>query len=329
MKKVIIILALLIVLIGGICFGGYIVFTHPSHEYKAKDFSFRVPSGFNYESSEDDAKYTFRCLGEKVTIEDKTLNCTPEAAKGFLVYYEDEENVKTEPFEAAGLQGHFRTSDLTIRGRKLTCLAYIFGTETKFFSMDCSCSPAKALLIKKAMDNLAESVVFTSDFRLADKPDTYDFDLLSFNAGSKFTLKDETAEYSKEHTMTDLRATIVQALADTDVGTYSPSVTVTVKELDNSPAEFADAIYNDVQTEQDKYESIVRDQVKLAGCDCEHIKYVKKNDTDDRTALVCHDQYFLKNGNYVYSFNAVYINSADEALVKEILDNITIKEAEE
>ena len=172
-------------------------------------------------------------------------------------------------------------------------------------------------------------MVFTSDFRLADKPDTYDFDLLSFNAGSKFTLKDETAEYSKEHTLTDLRATIVQALADTDVGTYSPSVTVTVKELDNSPAEFADAIYNDVQTEQDKYESIVRDQGKRSGCDCEHIKYVTKNDTDDRTALVCHDQYFLKNGNYVYSFNAVYINSADEALVKEILDNITIKEAEE
>ncbi|MBR3668305.1 MAG: hypothetical protein IKN66_14330 [Ruminococcus sp.] len=329
MKKGIIILALLIILIGGVGFGGYFVFTHPSHEYQAKDFSFRVPRGFGYESSEDDAKYTFRCLGEKVTIEDKTLNCTPEAAKGFLVYYEDEENVKTEPFEAAGMKGYFRTSDLTIRGKDLTCLAYIFGTETKFFSMDCSCSPAKALLIKKAMDNIAESVVFTSDFTLADKPDTYEFDLLSFNAGSKFTLKDETAEYSKEHTQTDLRVVIVQALADTDVGTYSPSVTVTVKKLDNSPAEFADAIYNEVQAEQDKYDSIVRDQVKLAGCDCEHIKYVKKNDTDDRTALVCHDQYFLKSGNYVYSFNAVYINSSDEALVKEILDNITIKEAKE
>ena len=324
MKKVIIILLSVFVIFGAISFGAFFLITHPSHQYQAADYSFEVPGSFEPLQSEDDTTYTFRFLGEKVTIEDRYLNCTPEAAKGFLTYYEGETNVEVKPFEAAGFKGYFRTSEITVIGRKQICLAYIFGTDTRFFSMDCSCGPLKAMIIKKAMENIAESVVYTSDFRLADKPEVYNYKWVSVNAGKKFACKDKTDEYSEDHSQTEFRMTVVYAEADSDIKTYSPSVTITVKELENSPAEFADAMYDGKLEDQDKYDELTRDQVKLFGYDCEHVKSKKKTSSDDDTVLLCNDQYYLKKDNYVYSISAVYRNSSEEETVKEMFDCITI-----
>ena len=329
MKKFIIILSSVIILIGSVCFGLLFYNTHLSVEYRSNNFTFSIPKSFNYNSakSNEGTSYTFRYLNELVHIDDLSLNCTPEVAQNFLTYHEDEENVHVEPFEGAKYKGYFRSSDLTIRGKKLVCLSYIFGTDTKYFSMDCSCGPLKAKLIRKTMEKIAESVVYSSDFSLADKPSKYDFGQVSIDAGSEFIYTDCTSDLKRSDSTGVLGVKGKHTEADDINKVYYPSVTIQVNKLTYSAAELADNEYDSLIAKQDKYALITREQKDMFGFTCERVYYEsasKNNEGDQR----CCDQYYFNDDEYIYFVSITYRKNADASDAEKMLGGITFKKAD-
>lgn len=329
MKKLIIILASFIVLIGTACFGLFFYNTHLSVEYRSDNFTFSVPKSFNYNAakSTEGTSYTFRCLNELVHIDDLSLNCTPEVAQNFLTYHEDEENVHVEPFEGAKYKGYFRTSDLTIRGHKLVCLSYIFGTDTKFFSMDCSCGPMKAKLLRKIMENIAESVVFSSDFSLADKPSKYDFGQVSIDAGSEYIYNDCTSELKRHDSTGVLWVKGKHTEADDINKVYYPSVAIQINKLTDSAADLADSEFDDMKAKQDKLAVMTREQRDMFGCTCERAYYEAAAKTEQGDTR-CYDQYYYNDDEYIYFVSISYRKNADAADTQKMLDGISIKKAD-
>ncbi len=326
MKKFLIILAVLIAISAASFFGMTYYMTHPSDEYTTENFSFSVPGGFGLDTMKDGNTYVFRCLGEKIYVEDITYNCTPETAEAFLYYYDGDENIKVEPFTGSQYTGFFRSSDNNSEGKKETGLSYILGTDTHYFNVSCICGSLKSKLLKKSMDKIAESAVYTSDFRIADRPETYDFKWATVNTGKKYTCKDKTEEEKKEKPIIKFVMNEVYAEADTYVKTYSPTISLTVVEADASPADLADDSYNKRIENKDKYNSIKREQVNMFGYDCERLFYETKPSSDDDTIIHFYDLYFFRNGKYLYNVTANYRNSSEEADAREMLGNITIKD---
>ena len=63
----------------------------------------------------------------------------------------------------------------------------MLGTDTYFLSADCwSSSSLKANIIKKIIFNVVNTAKYTSDFRIATKPDVYDYEWFSVDTGSKY-----------------------------------------------------------------------------------------------------------------------------------------------
>ncbi|MBO4493231.1 MAG: hypothetical protein J5724_02475, partial [Ruminococcus sp.] len=182
MKKFFITLATFIIILAAVCFGCVIYLTAPAETYDSEYYRFKVPKSFRLEEQEDDHKFTFNFLCEDIIITDEHLNCKPELISELFSdsYYADEKNRKLEKLEGYPYTGYFSSSEEDSSGKTKTNLNYMLGTDTHFLSADCyHCSSLKSKIIKKAMSKIAKSAEYTSDFRIATKPDVYDYEWFS------------------------------------------------------------------------------------------------------------------------------------------------------
>lgn len=320
MKKFIIILSSIIIVIGAVCFGVFFYNTHPSDEYQADTFSFKVPNGFKrVDDKENNYKFTFKCFDEDIDIESFSQNCTLEVTKDFLP--SEKYSRKFENLDASGCKGYFCTAKKKGGDEKDVFLYCVVGTDTQFLSLECSCSSLKAKILKPAIKNIAESAKYTSDFRLADKPDVYDCEWFSVNTGSKYACEDVTYELKNDNILW-IRERYAEA---TDMDKVSfPNVSLKVSDDGSSPAELADNAYSKKEENKDKYAVLTRDQKDMFGFKCEHTYYEIDYEHEDGD-LLCLDNYYFANGKYTYSVNAIFKKNADAADIKEMLDGITIK----
>ncbi|WP_295073224.1 hypothetical protein [Ruminococcus sp.] len=321
MKKIIIILSSVIIVLGAVLFGVYFYNTHPSDKYELDSFSFEVPMGFKKADHKDGYKYTFKCLGEEIDIECDHLNCKPEAAKDLMVYYNDDENVKLEKLKGYPYEGYFRTSERTIKDKKNALISCVLGTDTYYLFLDCTCSPLKAKILKPAIEKIAKTVKYTSDFRLEDKPEIYDYDFFTVSTGAKYACNDVTGEL-KSDSFLWVRETYTEA--DDVEKMYLPMTSIQVFDDGSSPAERADNLYNQKAEKENSYSVLTRDQKDMFGFKCEHIYYELNNESDDGDVR-CLDNYYFSDDKYTYSIYVTYLKDADAADAKEMLDSITIK----
>lgn len=322
MKKFIIILTSVIIVLGAALFGVFFYNTNPSEKYELESFSFKVPNGFKRTDYKEDYMYTFQCFDEDINIESVNLNCTPELLNEFISDTSEEKSVKLEKLKGYPYEGYCFTSEKTDSGEKEVTFRYALGTDTHFLFLDCSCSPLKAKIIKPAIEKIAKTAKYTSDFRLADKPDVYDYDLVSVNTGSKYECKEMTSVLKSDGIFCILERYVE---ADTSEKMLFPYLTINIFDDGSSPAERADEGYNKKLENEDKYTALTRDQKDMFGFKCEHFRYESKSDTIPDSKPVCRDYYYFSKDKYTYAISVIYHKDSDEADIKEMLDGITIK----
>jgi len=319
MKKIIIILSSVIIVLGAVLFGGYFYNTKPSDSLEIRDFSFKVPSGFKCTDigDPDDTNQImhFECLGEDITIFHFDRNLTPEAFSHFMYPHEDK-YAKVKKLKGCPYDCYFYSSEATYEDENGIEISCIIGTDTHFLDITCFCSSLKAKIIMPAIKKIAETVNYTSDFRISDKPDVYDYDYLSVNAGSKYI-----CYVPEDKTDKDYIFALDERYAESDNPDKWPYPSLFIKVLGNgsSPADLADEKYNNV-LEEINHNALTRDQKELFGFKCEHIY-----NENGRKKTRCNDYYYFSNGKYTYYINVKYTPNADEADIKEMLDGITIK----
>ena len=328
MKKAIIITGAVIALAGAgfLGYGRYL--SEPTKTITTENYSFKVPKSFKPEEQKDNHRFTFKCLGEEIKIEDITLNCTPELSNELMAHYSSEEDEKLEKLEGYPFKGYFVSTDLSIGDKKRTGLSYIFGTDTRFLTFSCSCSPSKSAVLKKAMDNIARSAVYTSDFRIATKPVVCDYDFASINTGIKYKCYDGTEEskINDEKCLFHIHENYEEA--DDIKKTSFPFTVIYVTEPDNeTPAEMADRFFENTKKNEERYVTLTRDQKELFGYKCEHVYYEEDMSLkDEEPDIICVENYFFSNNMGIYKIFDGYRKDSDKDDIQEMLDGITIKD---
>lgn len=330
MKKFFITLATFIIILAAVCFGCVIYLTAPAETYDSECYSFKVPKSFRLEEQEDDHKFTFNFLGEDIIITDEHLNCKPELISELFSdsYYADEKNRKLEKLEGYPYTGYFSSSEEDSSGKTKTNLNYMLGTDTHFLSADCyHCSSLKSKIIKKAMSKIAKSAEYTSDFRIADKPDVYDCEWFSVDTGSKYYLLDTTEDLQSSNENGLIWVREWYAEADSTDKMYSPSIGIKVEKSDDSPAGRADELYNKKLENKDKYPVLTRDKKNRFGFECEHFYSEYASGSSDST--IFSDIYFFRNDDELYAITATYNTGSDKTDAEEMLGGITIKNTDQ
>ena len=328
MKKAIIITGAVIALAGAgfLGFGWYL--SEPSVTVSTDSYSIKVPKSFKLTDQKDDLRFTFKCLGEEIKIEDITLNCTPELSNELMAHYAYEEDENLEKLEGYPYKGYFISSDIFIKDKKETCLSYIFGTDTNFLTLKCFCSPSKSGVLKKAMDNIAKSAVYTSDFRIATKSGICDYDFASVNTGIKYKCYDGTEEkkINDEKCLFHLHENYEEA--DDIKKTSFPFIDIDVSESDKgTPAEMADKVFQNKAEKKEKFAVLTRDQKEMFGYKCENVYYEQDMSLEGEAPdIICMDDYYFSNDTGLYRIFAAYRKDYDENDIKEMLDGITIKD---
>ena len=328
MKKFIIILSSIVLILGASLFGAYLYITHPSEEHELKNFSFKLPDGLECIDYTVNYSGTYKFLGETIFIRDIDTNCDLETVKDYV--YRISEDVKFEKLEGYPYDGYYCTAKPVFwdeNDEKNLQIGYILGTDTNYFNIYCDCTPLKAKIIKPVLAKIAKTVKYTSDFRLADKPDVYDCEYLSVYTGSKYyCYEHETYSSAKS----DYILYLDERYANTDDFHKINYPFLEIKVYDNgkSPVDLADDVYNGFLETEDSvkdirpdgfYDEVTRDQLDMFGLKCELVHSVMDK-------YNCFDYYFFNNGKYTYRIEASYCKDIDEADVKEMLDGITIKE---
>ena len=285
-----------------------------------------MPRGFKCISSGNPDDPTpimyFKCLGEDISIFHFEWTLTPEAFSHKMFSREDYAKVKK--LEGYLYDCYFYSSEKTYEdengkdkhGIEMSC---IIGTDTHFMVIDCFCSTLKAKIIMPVIQKMAKSVQYTSDFHLADKPDVYDYDYLSVNAGSKYLCHDTNKKYTNKDYIFSLIERYAEA-DDPDKFPY-PVLNILVYDDGSSPADLADEKYNK-ELERNNSIALTRDQKELLGFKCEHVYWETGNDE----TRICYEYYYFSNDKYTYCIYEAYHKNADEADIKEMLDGITIKD---
>ncbi|SHM69726.1 hypothetical protein [Ruminococcus flavefaciens] len=329
MRKIIIILTSVIIVLGAVLCGVYFYNTTPSTDYDNKNFSFKVPKGFRCTSTgnpdEPNPIMYFECLGEDITIFNIEMTLTPEAFS-HKMFSSEERSAKVEKLEGYPYDCYFYSSEETYKdengkdkhGIEMSC---IIGTDTHFMVIDCFCSPLKAKIIKPAIKKFANTVKYISDFRLADKPDVFEYDYLSINTGSKYLCRPSDKLTGKDYIFS-----LVERYAEADDPDKFPYPVLNVLVFDNgsSPADLADEEYNK-HLEEKHIDALTRDQKDMFGFNCEHFRYESKPSTLSNSKPLCRDYYYFSKDKYTYAISVIYHKDSDEADIKEMLDGITIK----
>ena len=326
MKKIIIIILSVIVLAAAGIFGFVYCNLIPSKEYKTEHFSFKVPTSFKFiPNTPGENDYLFESMGAEIHIYDMNINCTPDIAGEYLKAFSDEKNTEPEKLTDCPYKGYFYSAESDSEGDNKLHMIYILGTDTYFLEISAYCKPSAEARMKSAIDHIVKKVEYTSDYRISDKPEVYDYDWLSVNTGSKYYLIDKTEDMkdSKENVL--LRVNELYAQAD-DIGKMSfPKVSIQVDEGGIPAAERADKLYASKMELQDKYKILTRDRQEKFGFTCEHI-YFEFNLKDGEADPLYSHVYYFDSGKYIYLVSASYRNSSDEDDIKEMLDGITIKD---
>ena len=327
MKKFIIILTSIIVVLGAGLFSGYLYIIHPSEEEEFKNFSFKVPDSFECIDYTFNHSGTYKFFGETIFIRDLDMNCDLETAKDYV--YRISEDVKFEKLEGYPYDGYYCTAKPVFWNEnddKSVQIGYILGTDTNYFNIYCDCTPLKAKIIKPVIEKIAKTAKYTSDFRLADKPDVYDCEYLSVYTGSKYYCSESgTYAVKPDHILS-----LEEKYANTDNPEKIAFPELEIKVYDNgkSPVELADDHYNGVlETEESVkdtrpngfYDEVTREQMDMFGLKCECVFTITNK-------YYCFDYYYFSNGKYTYFITAKYYKNADEDDIKEMLDGITIKD---
>lgn len=325
MKKGIIITGAVIAL-AGVTFLGYGWYlSEPSVTISTDNYSIKVPKSFKLEEQEGESKFTFKCLGEDIIISDEHMNCKPELISEFFPYYADEKNRQLEKLEGYPYTGYFSSSEVNSLGKTKNNLYYILGTDTHFLSVDCYyCNSLKSKLIKKAMSKIAKSAEYTSDFRIATKPDVYDYEWFSVDTGSKYYLIDQTEELKPFNENGLIWVKEFYTEADSVDKAAFPRVSIHVEKSNDSPAGCADEIYNKKLEKKEKYPVLTRDKKNRFGFECERFYFEYASESSDFKTFS--DTYFFRNGDLLYTINALYDTAEKKADAEEMLDGITIKD---
>ena len=201
----------------------------------------------------------------------------------------------------------------------------MLGTDTYFLSADCwSSSSLKANIIKKIISNVVKTAKYTSDFRIATKPDVYDYEWFSVDTGSKYYLLDTTEDAQALHENALLCVREWYAEADSVDKMSFPCVSICVEKNNDSPADRADEIYKKKLEKKDRYSVLTREKKNRFSFECERF-YFDYASTSSGYKLFS-DTYFFRNGDLFYTINAVYETDEEKADIEEMLDGITIKD---
>jgi hypothetical protein len=325
MKKGIIIAGAVIALAGAgfLSYGWYL--SEPSVTVNTDNYSFKVPKSFKLEEQKSDLEFTFKCLGEEIIITDEHLNCKPELISELFPYYANEKNRQLEKLEGYPYTGYFSSSEVNSSGKTKNNLYYILGTDTHFLSVDCYyCNSSKSKLIKKAMSNVVKTAEYTSDFRIATKPDVYDYEWFSVDTGSKYYLLDQTEELKSSNENCLICVWECYTEADSVDKMAFPRVSIRVEKSNDSPADRADESYNKKLEKKEKYPVLTRDKKNRFGFECEHFYSEYASESSDFKTFS--DTYFFINGDFLYTINALYDTAEKKADAEEMLDGITIKD---
>ena len=325
MKKGIIITGAVIALAGAgfLGYGWYL--SEPTETISTENYSFKVPKSFKLEKQDGDLEFTFKCLGEDIVFTDEHLNYKSELINELFPYRSSENIKQLEKLEDCPYTGYFNLTEEKISGKTKTNLHYMLGTDTYFLSADCDyCSSLKASIIKKIMSNVVKTAEYTSDFRIATKPDVYDYEWFSVDTGAKYYLLDTTEEfkYLRENGLICVKE--FYAEADSVDKMSFPRVSIGVEETNDSPADRADENYNKKLEKKDKYPVLTREKKNRFGFECERFYFNYASESSDYKLFS--DTYFFKNGDLLYTINAVYGTDEDKADAEEMLDGITIKD---
>ena len=325
MKKIAVILTSVITVTFAAFLGFNFYTAHQTETFTTDSYSIKVPKSFKLEEQEGDYYFTFKCLGEDITISDDHLNCKPELISELFPYSADDENKQPEKLEGYPYTCYFSSSEVDSSGQSQTDLHYVLGTDTHFLSLDCcNCSSSNAKKIKKLMSKVAKSAEYTSDFRIASKPDVYDYEWLSVDTGSKYYVLDTTEDFqaSRENGLLCVREYYAEA-DSVDKMSY-PRVSIGIEKNNASPADRADEIYNKKLENKDKYSVLTREKKNRFGFECERFYSEYASKTSDYKLFS--DTYFFRNGDLLYTISALCDTDEGKTDIEEMLDGITIKD---
>ncbi|MBR6967903.1 MAG: hypothetical protein IKH78_05160 [Ruminococcus sp.] len=325
MKKAIIITGAAVALAGAgfLGYGWYL--SGQAETIITENYTIKVPKSFKLEKQDGDHEFTFKCLGEDIVITDEHLNYKPELINELFPYRSSEIIKQMEKLEDCPYTGYFNLAEETVSGKTKTNLHYMLGTDTYFLSADCwSCSSLKASIIKKIMSNVVKSAEYTSDFRIASKPDVYDYEWFSVDTGSKYYLLDTTEDFQASRENGLLCVKEYYAEADSVDEMSFPRVSIGVEKNNDSPADRADEIYNKRLKNKDKYSVMTREKKNRFGFECERFYFEYASKSSDYKLFS--DAYFFRNGDLLYSISAVCDTDEKKADIEEMLDGITIKD---
>lgn len=314
MKKIIITISSVLVLVAAGSIGYTYYMTHPSVEYTTENFSFKVPKGFKLLDDDGAGLYDMVFSGpfhSRIYFDDCTYNCTVKA------YAEGSES-KAKAFDiGSDLECY---AEHTTNTKSEPLIQYVAGTDTRFLDVKTSCSSIKAFLSEKAIKNIMKTVKYTSDFRLSDLPEEYDYPYFNIKTGHKYFAAD-----TERNNDSLLDILIRYTEGDDYYNTSYPAVFLYVTEAGKTdpPSENFDKRYEKYKSGNEYFFDPVRDQKELFGIKCEYLCFKQKSVEDE--SIIKYELYgFAKDDKY-YLITAEGLIDKDETDIKEMLDGITIK----
>ena len=331
MKKIlIIILSVIVLAIAGV-FGFVYYHSIPSKKYKTEHFSFKVPYGFKIvcdPSLGNSNYYSFDSMDAVIYIDDNVFNDKFDTTGAYMTFHSDEKNAVHDELINSPYNGYFFSSERYLEVYGKLNMGYIINADTYFLHIFAECKPSDEKRVKGVLERIVKSIKYTTDDHISNKPDVYDFDYISINAGSKYICTERTNDI-KEGPYRDSDLIIKEQFAEIDNADklYYPYVAVSVKKnYDSSPAELADKAYNSAKDHKENYTTVIRDQQEMFGVNCEHIYLEKKLlQNDDKKYCISFERYLFEKYGLLYEIFASYHADTDKADIKEMLDSITIK----
>lgn len=315
MKKIIITLSSILVLAAAGSIGYTYYMTHPSVEYTTENFSFKVPKGFKLLDDDEIGLYDMMFSGpfhSRIYFDDCTYNCTVKA------YTESSED-KAKAFDIGSELECY--ADHTTNSKSEPLIQYVAGTDTRFLDIKTSCSAIKGFLSEKAIKNIMKTVKYTSDFRIADLPEEYDYPYFTIKTGHKYFAADN--EINNDKSLIDIKIRYTEG--DDYFNSSYPAVFLSVSESGKTdpPSEMLDKRYEKFKSDSEYFFDPVRGQKELFGIKCEYLCF-KQNFGEDGD-IIKYEQYGFVKGDKNYLITAEGLIGKDESAISEMLDCITIK----
>jgi len=315
MKKTIIaISSVIVILAAGSAWYTYYM-THPSVEYKTENFSFKVPKGFKLLNDDGVGLYDMMFSGplhSHIYFDDCTYNCTVKA-------YAEGSEAKAKAFDIGSDLECYADHSTNTQSEPL--IQYVAGTDTRFLDVKTSCSSIKAFLSEKAIKNIMETVKYTSDFRITDLPEEYDYPYFTIKTGHKYFAADN--EINNDKSLIDIKIRYTEG--DDYLNSSYPTVFLSVSESGKTdpPSEMLDKRYEKFKSGSEYFFDPVRGQKELFGIKCEYLCF-KQNFGEDGD-IIKYEQYGFAKGDKNYLITAEGLIDKDESAISEMLDCITVK----